>query len=324
MEITSLKDKLSKIAFKEPKPFVSKKELNWPVLAKFGGASVVVVVVLLLLVPSPQPEEKDFHEKADPGTIAKNAAVDSDPSVDALSSLTRQQGIMRGASFDYLSQPSSGYPSSFGAGQQREGNAAMIIARSGFDAKNQLPPGARVPVKLLQKAIVANQGMPVIALVTTDVVQEDSVAIPEGSKLLGEMSFDDTSDRAQVNWKTVQFTDGRERQLSGIGVSLDGQVGVEGKIHSHGFQNVAGQLLTRFIGAYAEGSMKKGALGASEGGHENGLKNAVAETTKDRGEAWAEDLRKQKRWIEIATDQVFLAVINQPFTFRDPGSTYGH
>ena len=69
--------------------------------------------------------------------------------------------------------------------------------------------------------------------------------------------------------------------------------------------------------------MQKGALGASPGGTENGLKSAVSETAKDRGEAWAEDMKKQKPWIEVNTDQNFLMILSQPFTFRDPGSVYG-
>jgi len=322
MEVTNLKSRLEKIVFNEPKPFVDKRELNWAKLGKLGAAVVGVLVVFLLLLPASEPEETNFHEKADPGSLTKNKDVGDDYSSDALASMNSNRlGAQRNyGSFDYLSQNSG---PSVSSGQQREKNGPMIIARAGFDAKNQLPPGARIPVRLLQNAIVANQGMPVIGIVLKDVTQEDSVAIPEGSKILGEISFDDSSDRAQVSWRTLQFADGRERQISGIGVSQDGQVGVEGKIHSDGFKNTAGQLLARFIGAYAEGSMQKGAFGASQGGNENGLKNAVAETAKDRGEAWADDLKKQKRWIELGADKEFLAVINQPFTFRDPGSTNG-
>lgn len=317
MEIATFKSQLDRIIFKEPKPFVLKKEINWRAITKVGCAMVGILVVLLLLMPTPEPEQKDFQEKADPGTTATKSS-----SGDALEALQAQVAAIsrNGVSFDYLNQGSSVGLSRW---HERERNGPMIISRGGYDAKNQLPPGTRLAVKLLQKAVVANQGMPVIGIVSKDIVHEDYVAVPQGAKIFGEMSFDDSSDRAQVSWKTLQFPDGRERQLSGIGVSMDGQVGVEGKVHSDGFKNTAGQILTRFISAYAEGSMQKGAFGASQGGSENGLKNAVAETAKDRGEAWAEDLKKQKRWIEVGMDSEFLAVINQPFTFRDPGTTNG-
>lgn len=322
MELTSMKDCLSKLIFKEARPFVAKKEINWPTITKLGGITIVLLVILLLLVPSSDPVAKTFHEKADPGFMTKQGKTDLDQVPDALALLNKEQGLYTsGLRPSGIEQASNQL---FSGKDQRERNAAMIVSRSGFDAKNQLPPGTRIAVRLMQKVIVANQGMPVIAEVTKEVISEDSVAIAEGSKLLGEISFDDSADRAQINWRTIQFADGRERPLSGIGVSFDGQTGIEGEVHSNGYKNTAGQLVTRFIGAYAEGSMQKGAFGASDGGRENGLKNAIAETAKDRGENWADGLKTQKRWIEVGADQEFFAVINQPFTFRDAGSTNGH
>ena len=64
-------------------------------------------------------------------------------------------------------------------------------------------------------------------------------------------------------------------------------------------------------------------MGASDGGTSNGFKNAVAETAKDRSAAFAEDMKKQRRWIEVPAGAKFVAIINQPFTFRDPGASYG-
>ena len=69
--------------------------------------------------------------------------------------------------------------------------------------------------------------------------------------------------------------------------------------------------------------MQKGVLGSSDGGHANGFRNAVAETAKEGSSAYAENLKKQRRWIEVNAGTEFLAVINQPFTFRDPGASYG-
>lgn len=132
-------------------------------------------------------------------------------------------------------------------------------------------------------------------------------------------SFDDSSDRAQVVWKSLQFSDGRERQLSAVGISYDGQGGVEGKTHSEAIKNTVGLTLTKFIGAYAEGSMQKGPLGANAGGDDNGMKNAVAETAKDRADSWAHDLQKEKKWIELDSYTESIAVLSSPFIFRDPG-----
>jgi hypothetical protein len=69
--------------------------------------------------------------------------------------------------------------------------------------------------------------------------------------------------------------------------------------------------------------MSQGQLGASEGGHQNGMKKAVASTAKDRANAWAEDMNKEKKWIELQMGAEFYTVLNQPFLFRDPGATHG-
>ena len=64
-----------------------------------------------------------------------------------------------------------------------------------------------------------------------------------------------------IRLQSVQFPNGAMKPISGIGVGSDGQVGVEGEVHSEAVKNTVGQTLTRFVGAYAEGSMQRGALG---------------------------------------------------------------
>lgn len=323
MEVGFIKTSISNFVFKEERPFISKRDINWPNLSKLGALLVSALIVLLLLIPTPEVEQKEFHEKIGSGNISKAAAFERESDLDSLYPQNQSPYALAPEmnSVGYSSE--SGLFGGNSGGPQREVNGSMILSREGLDTKNQLSPGSRIPVRLLQKTIVSNQAMPIMATVTKDITHEDSVAIPEGSKFLGEISFDDSSDRAQVSWRSIQFEDGRERPISGMALSQDGQLGITGAIHSDGFKNTTGQLVARFIGAYAEGSMQKGALGASPGGKENGLKAAVSETAKDRGEAWAEDMKKQRRWIEVNTDQNFLVILSQPFTFRDPGSFYG-
>ncbi|MEK6554611.1 MAG: hypothetical protein AABZ31_05190, partial [Bdellovibrionota bacterium] len=134
--------------------------------------------------------------------------------------------------------------------------------------------------------------------------------------------FYEGGERPKNEWRSVQLPDGRERSLSAIGVGVDGQPGVSGRVHSDALKNAVGQTLTRFIGAYAEGSMQRGALGGSPGGRDNGLKNAIAETARDGAETWANDLKKEKRWIEISNGTEFYANLTANFAFRDPGATY--
>lgn len=317
MEVMTIKDRLSKLLLKDALPLTKKRDVNWSAVKKFAGIGIGVAVLVVLFLPAPKEEQTTFYEKSERGS--SNAIAENNPTQDTLAQL-------QGAGTNVAAVPSSLdhlYRSESGGGASRDRNSSMILTRGGSDSRTQLPSGSRILVKLLQGAIVANQAMPVIAVVAKEVVQEDSLAIPQGAKLFGEVSFDDGSERAQVSWRSIQFPDGRERQLNAIGVGQDGQVGVNGKIHSDAVKNTIGQTLTRFIGAYAEGSMQRGPLGANQGGGDNGLRNAVAETAKDRAEAWAEGMKKERKWIELKAGAEFYAVVTQAFTFRDPGATYG-
>ena len=309
-----IKNHLSKMFLKEALPLTNKRDVNWSAVKKIAGIAVALSVVTVLLLPSPEEKPQDFYEKTDGG--GARVSSENNPTEDTLTQLQTARvniGSVPG-SLDYLYRGGSG-----GGGISQDRSSSMILAREGLDSKTQLPPGSRISVRLMGRAIVANQPMPVIAIVTKDTIQEDSLAIPQGSKLYGDASFDESSKRALVTWKSIQFPNGREKQLSALAVGADGQVGVEGKVHSDKVKNVIGQTLTRFIGAYAEGSMERGVLGTSKGGEENGLKNAIAETAKGQAESWAEDMKKEREWIELKTDTIFYAIITQSFTFRDPG-----
>ena len=250
MEVTSRRSLWQKIKgsfLKEPKAFTTKRDVDWSAIKKFGGLGIFAAVVVVLLLPTPKPEQTTFHEKVDPGATLQPKSTENDPSSDTLAQLQQAQMGNRNVpgSLDYLYQGANGGGGAGGKGQDR--NSPMILARGGVDSKTQLPPGSRIAVRLLERAVIAGQAMPVIGIVVKDVVHEDSVAIPEGSKLFGEMSFDDSSERAQVGWRSIQFPDGRERQISAMGVSSDGQVGLEGHVHSDALKNTVGQTGASFF-----------------------------------------------------------------------------
>lgn len=308
---------------KESKAFSSKRELNFGFVAKAGGGLIALTVLILLCLPSPKPDQTSFHEKLESKEqSAGNATHTGSSSEDTWAQL--QMGKVSGADL-----PSRGFT---GMGERRSGgmnggstrnlNSAMILSRGGVDSKTQLPPGSRFAVRLTQKVTVASQGMPVIGVLSRDVEHESDIALPAGSKVFGDVSFDQDSERALFTWKSVVFPDGRQRDLSAIGVGGDGQVGIEGDVHSDGLKNVIGQALTTFIGAYADGSMTRNQVGVSSGGAENGLKNAVAETSKSQANALGESLKKERKWIELHTGAEMFAVLSAPFVFKDPGSVH--
>lgn len=266
-----------------------------------------------------------LHEKAERGTLERAKIAENDPTQETIRQLQESQASVRQVhgSLDYLYRPSIPSGSGGGSRAEQDRSSSMILNREGIDVRTQLSAGTRVSIRLSNKVTIANQGMPVVGVVSNDVDCDSGTAIPSGSKVLGDASFDSDSERATINWRSIILPDGRERPFSAVGVGRDGQVGVNGRVHSDSVKNAVGQTLTRFVGAYAAGSMNTGMLGANQGGHENGLRNAVAQTATDRANAMGEDLKKERKWIELDGGAETSAVLNQPFTFRDAGATYG-
>lgn len=310
---------------KESKPFTSKRDVKWSKVYGWSIGALLLVVVVILAWPSSRPEQETFHEKAEHGSLPQTKISENNPSDEALRQFqdSRSNAQQVHGSLDYLYRPDSPSGTGGGGGSSRDRNSSMILSRGGTDTRTQLSPGTRVTIRLTGNTTIANQGMPVVGIVSQDVSSENGIAIPSGSKVLGDASFDDESERAAINWRSIILPDGRERQFSAIGIDRNGQAGIGGNIHSDGVKNAVGQTLTRFVGAYAAGSMNTGAFGANQGGNTNGLRNAIAQTATDRANAMGENLQKERKWIELQSGSVTIAVLNQPFSFRDAGATYG-
>jgi type IV secretory pathway VirB10-like protein len=310
---------------KEPKLFTSKREVNWSKVQTWAISFVAALIIGIMVIPSSEPDQETFYEKAERGSLAKALPAENDPTQETIRQLQESQVNVRQipGSLDYLYRLNGPTGSGSGGRSGQDRSASMILSRGGTDARTQLSAGTRVSIRLSGKVTMSNQGMPVVGIVSNDVSAESGIAIPSGSKVLGDASFDEESERASISWRSIILPDGRERPFSAIGVNRDGQVGVNGKVHSDGVKNAVGQTLTRFVGAYAAGSMNTGAFGANQGGNENGLRNAVAQTATDRANAMGEELQKERKWIKLQSGAETFAVLNQPFTFRDAGATYG-
>ena len=306
----------------DPKPFSDRREIKWNVIRNTAIFLVIVVVLGLLIMPTKKEENSNFHENAQNGSMGSAKSSNNDPTDEATRQLNEAHGSMGGgrSSLDYLYQSQGG---SGHAGATQNKNAAMILTRDGNDTRGSLSAGTRIAIRLTSRTVISSQSMPVIGVITADVVNDSDVAIAKGAKVLGTATFDDTNERAAIDWKTIVLPDGRERQFQAIGVSQDGQAGIEGKVSSNAVKNTVGETLTQFIGAYAQGSMSQGAFGASDGGVSNGLKNAVAQTAKERASSMAETMKKEKKWIELSAGTDTQAVLSQSLSFKDPGAIYG-
>jgi hypothetical protein len=311
-ERPSLKARLSAFFLRDKIPFTTKADVNWKRVRNCLAAGLAIGILVVLLLPTPKQEESTFHEKLESGSSSAPPETPAqDPNAEAAQLMTAGATTSPG---HFERSPGGGGP---------DKSAPMILTRGGSDSKTQSPPGTRIAVHLREMATVSSQGVPIIGVVARDYVQDDTVAVPAGSRLIGQASLDGDDDRARIEWQSIELPDGKSRTFAAIGVSQDGQLGVEGRAHSDTGENIVGATLSRFVGAYAEGAMERGSFGGNPGGSSNGWKNAIAETAKDRADGFAEDLKKEKRWIELGPETEFFAVLTSPFTFRDPGATVG-
>lgn len=296
---------LKEFFLKKPVPFSQKRDIKWSVVRNvlLGNLGIAILVILFMPSKSPQIAFRDDKISRPDDKALKPSKLDS-------------------------SMPSGlrGYRSAMGnlnGGPTRETSrarqAAMIISRSGLDATTQLPPGSRLKVRLIERVVVSNQAFPVIGVVVQDADQGGVLAVPKGAKIFGEVAFDPDLKRGQIIWKAIRFGSARMRALEAISTGLDGQAGVEGVVHSNATMNMVGQTMTRLVGAYAEGSMERTAFFGSPGGRENGMKNAVSATAKDHADRIADDMKKEKVWLELKPDNDFYVLLTQSFQFRDPG-----
>lgn len=311
---------------KEPKPFVAKREFNWSKL-QFVGLGILVIVVLAIVIwPAPKPDQTTFHEKAEAGSLNQTKQAENDPTQEAIKQLQESQANVNQVhgSLDYLYKPSTPTGSGVGGGSGKDRNSGMILSRSGSDSRTQLSSGTKVMIRLSGKTTIVNGSMPVVGIVSSDVASDSGTAIPSGSKVLGDASFDADNEQASITWRSIILADGRERPFSAISQGRDGQMGIDGNVHSDGVKNAVGQTLTRFVGAYAAGSMNTGAFGANQGGNVNGMRNAIAQTATDRANSMGETMQKERKWIELESGTETVAVLNQAFSFRDAGTTYGN
>lgn len=308
----------------EAKPFTSKREINWGKVKFTSCLFVSLLIVVLLCSPSGEQEQREFYQKAEKGVINNSHTAESDPTQETIKQLQESQVSMRQvhSSLDHLYRAVA--PSGLSnRGSTTDHNSSMILSRGGTDTKTQLSSGTRMTIKLTDQVTVENQSMPLVGIVSKDICNESGIAIPKGAKVLGDVSFDEGSERASIIWRSIILPDGRERPFSALGIGRDGQIGISGRVYSEGMRNAVGQTLTRFVGAYASGSMNTGAFGANQGGHVNGLRNAIAQTATDQANEIGENMQKERKWIELRRGLDTTAVLNQPFAYRDPGVLHG-
>lgn len=303
----SLKSK-AKGSIIEENAFSRKFDLNFKTLKILGVVGVVIFIAVVFSLPTDIPVE--FTEKSD--RPQENQSHTGDTS----ESNQRQESAQNLWSAPRVSVPSGS------SGSQVNYNTSMIVGMKNGNAKTELRSGIRLPLRLIDKVIVSQDPVPILAELLLDSVSESGLKIPAGTKFYGQASFQRGADRAQIRFDQISLPNGQIKRVSAQALDKSGQPGVTGKVFSDGAKNTAGQVLTTFVGGLAAGSMQTDIMGNSKGGVENGLLGAVAATAQSRAQAYGEKLKTEREWIELNPGTECDAVLNDSFKLQEGGDNY--
>ncbi len=285
-KISDLGKKLSAVFFR--KSILSTKyEINFKTIRTLALTFFFIFVGIVMLMPDERSVE--FSEKRVPPSQTKNS--DSEASI----SPTERTGTAN----SLWDSPRPSIPSGAGGGTQINHNTSMILGAKSGNAKVQLRAGVRLPLRIMDKFIVSNEPVPILAELLLDATTDAGLRLPAGTRFYGEASFQKGRERATVQFRQVSLPDGQIRPAAGLAVGKDGQPGIAGRVYSDGLKNTAGSVLTTFVGGLAAGSVETDFMGRSRGGIENGLLTAVAATAKERTQSYGEKMKAEREWIEV-------------------------
>ena len=337
-------EKLKNIFLEREKPFTKKRDLKKELIVSSSLVCLACLVIILLMIPdSKSKDENSFTSKenssesglSDSGLSGSDLFVLGGHELSGINEKTLKT-LSGGGDFrktpknlDYLylgkrDLKSRGSGRDFDRSSDSHSvsshdgkDSSMIIQRK--DMKNALPISFRVLLNLPHELKVDDSSeIPVSALVVDDVFYRENLVIPKGSSFFGYTSFIH-SERVQVKWHLVQLPNGIERKIEALCLGMDRRLGIPGKLSGNFSKNLMGSGLSKVIGAYARGSMETTIFGQNRGGHKNGLRNAAAEAATEYGESLSENMRKKIRWITVASDTKFYAIITKPFSLEGEG-----
>lgn len=307
---SALKEKLKgfkkgvKNSFVEENSFSRKFDLNFKTIKFLAILGVVIFISVVFLLPTDVPIE--FAEK-----------IERAPSKEQGSGSAEGSNKSEPAQ-NLWAAPRMAVPGGSG-GSQVNYNTSMVVGSKSGNAKTELRSGIRVPLRLMDKVIVSQDPVPILAESLLDSVSDSGLRLPAGTRFYGQASFQKGSDRAQIRFDQISLPSGQIKRISAMALDKSGQPGVSGKVFSDGAKNTAGQVLTTFVGGLAAGSMQTDIMGNSKGGVENGLLGAVAATAQSRAQAYGEKLKTEREWIELSPGAECDAVLNESFKLQEGG-----
>ena len=213
-----------------------------------------------------------------------------------------------------------GYGSSNGANSSRNRNANQVIRRGvgGNDPTAQLPLGTVIPAKLISNVLSTNTSSPVMALTLKDAESPTGISLPQGSKLIGNSTFDEASRRIQIQFYSVIYEDGTQHSIQGLAVMPDGSSGLDGDYHSGEGKRQLGSFLTNFVGGLADGMKDRSSSGGLMGSYEpgsikNGLLNGVSTSASDEAKHISDGLSNEKPSMTVTSGFPFLLFLQKEY-----------
>lgn len=301
--LATMKERLKGLFVKKTS-FSQKTELKISSFKWMGLVFVLVFVCVVLLMPDEVPIQ--FTEKMEKEKVQSEESVAQIEQKSATNSnqlwATPKRESSRG-----------------GYAAEVNHNTSMLLRSSGGNAKTQLRSGTRLPCRILDKVIVSQDSVPVLAELLLDGMTDSGLRLPAGTKFYGEATFTKGTDRASVVFKQISLPSGQIKGLVARALGKDGQPGIVGRVYSDGMKNTAGQVLTTFVGGLAAGSIQTDIFGRSKGGLENGLLSAVAETARGKAQDYGENLKAEREWIEIRSGAECDALLSESMDLQYGG-----
>lgn len=290
----------------------AKTELNFKSLKIIALFALFIFLIVVFLLPNDPLVE--FSQKTDSLRTDSNASAEMAAAAGGASEQSAASAIW--------GSPKMGLPSSQGGGGQINHNTSMVLGSKNGNAKTQLRAGQRLSLRVLDKVIVSQESVPILAELMFDSATDSGLKLPAGTRFYGEASYQKGSSRAQIRFKQISLPSGQIRPISGLALGKDSQPGIPGRVFSDGMKNTAGQVITAFVAGLAAGSVETDFLGHSKGGIQNGLLTAVSATAKDRAQAYGEKLKTEREWIEIANGAECDAVLSDSLNLQEGGDQY--
>ncbi len=293
--------KIDAYFFSERCPFSQRRQPNWKRIKLLGGG-LVAVLILALLVATPSADKAGNMQAEAPMPSAVSSTADNDQKY--ISSEVASATSIRG-------NKQSRNPRQFSASQ--------LVRRDGVGNGDKLPIGFSIPAKLVNSVLSSNANSPVIAEILEDVVWKNSVAIPAGTRAIGQASLNDDTQRLQSHFQTFVFPEGDQHSVSALALMSDGSSGIEGDYNSRMLEKQGGRFLGNFVGGLADGMKDRSNTGGQfgivlePGSLKNGLLGGLATSSFDAAKVYADSTQNLKAHLNVPAGTIFLLYLEREF-----------